>query len=138
MLASRSGRGSRMSKPSRPRPSGQRSIRPMAALVQAHGDELGQPLALPDNPERTVAGVHEPDGRLDDPLQRGLEVQAGTDGDHRFEQAVHPVAGREDGLQARLQLGEQVVQLAGAGAPLDGRWPTRPPAGRGRSQVPFG
>jgi hypothetical protein len=110
----------------------------MAAWIQADRHELGQSLAFPDHPERTVLGVHQPNGSLDDPLQRRLQVQAGTDRHDRLEQAAYPVPGGQDHLHARLQLRKQLVQLKLREHRWMARWPTRLPAGRGRSQVPFG
>ena len=82
-----------------------------AGLVQAHRHEFGQPLPFADHAQGAVLRVHQPDGRLDDPLQRALQVQARADRDDRFQQAMHPVAGRQDRLQPRLQLQEQLVHL---------------------------
>ncbi len=111
MSASRSGPGSSISRPSRPRPSGQWWIRRDLVLGQADRDELGQPLALADDAERAVGRVHQPDRGLDDPPQRGFQVQARTDGHDRLEQAAHPVPGRQHGLQPGLQLGQELVEL---------------------------
>jgi hypothetical protein len=100
MSARRSGRGSSISKPSRPCPS---------VLGQAYRDELGQPLAVvsfADHAERAVGGVDQAHRGLDDPPEGGLQIQAGPDGHDRFEQAAHPVPGRQHRLQAALQLGE--------------------------------
>ena len=68
-------------------------------------------LSVADHPERAVGRVHQADRGLDDPPQRGLQVQAGADRDDRLQQAAHPVSGRHHGLQPGLQLGQQLVQL---------------------------
>ena len=78
--------------------------------VEADGDELDEPLLLADHAERAVPGVHQVHRRLDDPAEHRLQLEPGTDRDDRLEQPVHPVPGREHGLQPRLQLREQVIQ----------------------------
>ena len=80
-------------------------------LAQADRDELGQPLVLTDDAQRPVGRVDEPDRGLHDAPQGGFQVQARADGDDRFEQAAHPVPGRQHGLQPPLQLGQELVQL---------------------------
>ena len=92
------------------------SLRPVVdprdlVLGQADRDELRQPLAVADDAERPVGRIHQADRGLDDPPQRGLQVQAGADRDDRLEQAAHPVPGLDDGLQPPVQLGEELVQL---------------------------
>ena len=80
-------------------------------LGQPDRDELGQPLALADDAERAVGRVHQPDRGLDEPPQRGFQVQAGADGHDRLEQAAHPVPGPQHDLQPGLQLGQELVEL---------------------------
>ena len=79
--------------------------------AEAHRDELGQPPVLADDTQRAVRGVHQADRGLDDPPQRGLQVQAGADDHDRFEQAAHPVPGLQHGLQPYLKLGEEFIEL---------------------------
>ncbi len=69
------------------------------------GDELREPLIIPDDPERAVLGVNQLDRRFDDAAQHGLQFEAGSDGDHGFEQAAHPVPGVQDRLEPGLELG---------------------------------
>ena len=115
MSASRSGRGSSMSRPSRPRPSGQWWIRAISSWLRPDRDELGQPqfaaVIVADDAERAVGRVDQADRGLDDPPESGLQVQAGADRHDRLEQAAHPVPGRQHRLQPALQLGEQLVEL---------------------------
>ena len=94
-------------------------------LGQADRDELGQALALADDAERTVRRVDQADRGLDDPPQRGLQVQARADGDHGLEQAAHPVPGRQHDLQppcssasssSSFRLGSSSGRLAGPGS----------------------
>ena len=66
-------------------------------FVEAHRDELGQAAALADDPERAIPGIDERDRGLDDLPQDDLEIQVAADGDDRFEQRVHPVAGLDRG-----------------------------------------
>ena len=80
-------------------------------LAQADRDELGQPPVLADDAQRPVRRVHQLDRGLDDPPERGLQVQARADGDDRLEQAAHPVPGHQHGLQPALQLGQELVEL---------------------------
>jgi len=80
-------------------------------LAQADGDEFGQPPVLADHAQRPVRRVNEPDRGLDDPPQRGLQVESRANGDDRLQQGSHPVPGGQHGLQPSLQLGEQLVQL---------------------------
>ena len=80
-------------------------------LAQADRDELGQPAVVTDDAQCAVGRVHQPDGGFDDPPERGLQVQAGADGDDRLEQPAHPVPGLQYGLQPGLQLGQQLVKL---------------------------
>ena len=49
-------------------------------------------------------------GGLDDAVQRLLQVQLPADGEHRFQQAVHPVAGAAGRVDPGLQLLQQLVQ----------------------------
>ena len=79
-------------------------------LVQADGDELGQPAVVADHAQRAVAGVDQRDGGLDDPAQHDLQVQVAADGDHRLQQGVHPVPGGQDRLEPDLQLVQQLVE----------------------------
>ena len=48
-------------------------------LVQAHRDELGQPAALADDPERAVPGVDEGDRGLDDLAENDLQLKVAAD-----------------------------------------------------------
>ena len=110
MSGSRSGRGSLISAPSRPRPSGQWWIAGDLLVGQADRHELGQPAAVADHPERAVAGPDQGDGGLHDLLEHHLQVEVGAHRDDRFEQRVDPVPGGQHGLQPGLQLGQQVVE----------------------------
>ena len=92
------------------------SLRPVVdpadlVLAQADRDELGQPPVVADDAKRPVGRVHQLDRGLDDPPERGLQVQPRADGDDGREQAAHPVPGRQHGLQPALQLGEELVEL---------------------------
>ena len=110
MSASRSGRGSVISAPSRPRPSGQWWMAAISLSSQADRDELDQAAAFADDPERAVTGPDQRDRGLDDLLEHHLQVEVGADRDDRFQQRVDPVPGRQHGLQPGLELGEQIVQ----------------------------
>jgi hypothetical protein len=79
-------------------------------LGHAHGDEPGQPVALPDHPEGAVSRVDQGRGRLHDPPQDGLELEITLDRDDRLQQRVHPVTGHQHRREPRLQLGEQIIQ----------------------------
>ena len=80
-------------------------------LAQADRDELGQPPVVADDAKRPVGRVHQFDRGLDDPPERGLQVQPGADGDDGRQQAAHPVPGRQHRLQPALQFGEEFVEL---------------------------
>ena len=79
-------------------------------FVEAHRDELGQPAAFADDPERAVLGIDERDRGLDDLPQDGLEVEVAADRDDRFEQRMHPIARLDRGRKPDLQLGQQVIK----------------------------
>jgi hypothetical protein len=45
-------------------------------LGQPDGDELGELLIVPDDPERPVSGVYQFDCRLNDPPQKSVKFEA--------------------------------------------------------------
>ena len=92
-------------------------------LVDAHGDEGGQPVTLADDPERAVAGVDEFDAGLDDAPQGAVQVQPGGHAEEGVEQLLHPALAAGDGGQPLLHLFEQLGQ---------------PHAGQRRGAVPRG
>ena len=70
-----------------PCPSGQVADLVVVLLVDADGDELGEPRpGLVEHPERAVAGVDELDGALDDAPQHGGQVEIEPDREHGVEQ----------------------------------------------------
>ena len=61
----------------------------IAVVVDAHGDELGQPGPRPvEHPERAVAGVDEIGGGLDDAAQHDRQAQLGPDRHDGVEEAT--------------------------------------------------
>lgn len=68
-------------------------------------DELGEVSGRPSYTERPVAGIDQPRGRLDDPPQRRVEFESGTDGEGRLEQLPQPVRVGPD-----LQIGAHLPQ----------------------------
>jgi hypothetical protein len=79
-------------------------------LVQAHRDELGQPPALSDDPERAVTGIDERDRGLDDLPEDHFQLEVGADGDDRIQQRMDAVARLDHGREPGLHLGQQVIQ----------------------------
>ena len=79
-------------------------------LSQPHRHELGQPPALADDPECAVPGIHQLDGRLDDPPEHHLQLELAADSDHRLQQRLRPVPGVEHRLQPGPELGQQVIE----------------------------
>ncbi len=80
-------------------------------VADADGVEGGQPRAVrADHPEGGVTGVHERRGGLHDAVQRLFEVEFPSDGEDRFEETVHPVAGAAGRVDAGLQFLQQFVQ----------------------------
>ena len=93
-------------------------------LVDPGVDELVQRPVRPDHPERAVLGVDQRDRRRHDPAQRGRQLQATGDTDHRVEQAVQLVPAGRDLGQPVGHLVQQLVQ------PQRGQ-PAAQPLGRG-------
>jgi hypothetical protein len=79
-------------------------------LIEANRDELGQPAALSDDPERTVLGVDQSDRRLNNLPEDDLQLEIGAHRDDRLEQRVHAVPGLDCGCQPDLELAQQVVK----------------------------
>jgi hypothetical protein len=81
-------------------------------VVNADVHELGEPLALvgAQHAERAVPGVDELDRGAHDPVQRALELEAGTDRDDGVEQALQAVPRADDLAQPVLQVAEQPVE----------------------------
>ena len=79
-------------------------------LVKADGDEVGKAAALPDDPERTVPGLHESNCRLDDMPEEDLQLEIGAHGDDRLEQRVHPVTSLDRSCQPDLQFAKPVIE----------------------------
>src|ERR1035438_9229574 len=118
--AKRQGAGGNLREPQRARVRYQRpeqapALGPMMdrgdlRVVQANRDEFDQPATLPNHAEGTVPGPDQGDGRLDDLLERSLQVEAAADLDDRLKQYVDPVPGGQHVPQPALQFGEQVIE----------------------------
>ena len=122
----RSGYGSVISCPSTPLPSGRCPMRAASSSSMPDVDEGRQPAVRAENAERAVAGVDQPDGGLDDPPQRGVQVQARGDAEEGVEQVLHPLLGPRHGSQPVLHLVQQLGQPhAGEQAPRGQRCPRR-------------
>jgi len=66
---------------------GQRPDRGPGGIVDAHGDEVGEPRArFVEDAERAICGVDHLHRRRDDPVQHAVQVQVGPDGQYTFEQ----------------------------------------------------
>lgn len=79
-------------------------------VVHALVDELGHLLVVPADRERAVSRVDQTRRGADDGAQRVVQIEAGGDGEHRFDEAVHSVTGIDDQLDAFLDLAEQFTQ----------------------------
>jgi hypothetical protein len=85
----------------------------MGLVVDPNGDELGQAVAaLVEHSQRAVASVHQRDRRLDDPAERNLEVELGTDGQDRVQEL--PKAARTEMLDGHgRSIGGDATALTG-------------------------
>jgi hypothetical protein len=92
-------------------PRGQRADRPDLFVGEPHRQELRQPLLLPDHTQSPVLGVHQHHRGLDDPAQHLGQIQLAADRQHGLKEALHPVPGAADLLDADLQLVQQGVEL---------------------------
>ncbi|GGX79646.1 hypothetical protein GCM10010358_37300 [Streptomyces minutiscleroticus] len=80
-------------------------------LADAYGVEGRQPLAVrADHAERGVLRLDQYRRGFHDAVQRLLKVEFPADGQHRLQQAVHPVLGAPGRVQAGLKFLEQFVQ----------------------------
>ncbi len=90
---------------------GQFADRGGGVVGHADVDEVGQAgAAWGDHAECRVPGVDQFGGAGGDPVQGGVQVQPGADGDHRLQQPLHPVGDGGGRLQALGDLGDQGVQ----------------------------
>ena len=66
-----------------PVPLGQVADERVRLVVDPYGDELREPRAgVVEHAQRAVAGIDEPDGRLDDPSEHRGEVEIRAEGEH--------------------------------------------------------
>jgi hypothetical protein len=79
-------------------------------LVQADGDEFGQPATFADDTQGAVPGGDQFDRGLDDPPEHDLKFELAADCDHGFEERMRPVPGVEDRLEPMLQFHEEVIE----------------------------
>ena len=79
-------------------------------LVQADGNESGQPAVVPDHAECAVTGLDQRHRGRDDLAEHDLQVQVAADGDDGLQQRMDPVAGRQHRLEPGLQLGQQLIE----------------------------
>ncbi len=79
-------------------------------LAQAHRNELGQPAAFSDDPERAVPGTDERDRGLDDLPEHDLQLEVAADRDDRLQQRVDAIARLDHRCQPDLQLGQQLIK----------------------------
>jgi hypothetical protein len=71
---------------------------PDLLLAHPDRDELRELLVLADHAERPVPRLNQLRGRLDDPPQHGLQLQARADRDDRLQQGPGPVLGTDHRL----------------------------------------
>ncbi len=79
---------------------------------QAVGAEVGQPAGAVEDAERPVSGVDERAGGGDDPVEHDRQLQPRPDADDRVQQRAPPLPAHDDLVDARAQLGEQLVDRA--------------------------
>ena len=68
-------------------PFGEVTDEPVRVVVDPDGDELRQAGAgLVEHAERAVAGIDQPDRRLDDPPKHARRIEVRAEGEHRVEE----------------------------------------------------
>jgi hypothetical protein len=83
---------------------------PRILLAALYRDELREPAAFPDDPERAVTGVDQSHRSFDDLAEHDFQLEVAAHRHDRFEQCVHSVACLDRGSQPDLELGQQVIK----------------------------
>ena len=74
-------------------PRWQRADQIPGVIVDTDVDELAQRAVGRKYAQRTIFGIYQVDGGLNDLPQRVVQLQSGRHCDHRIEQRIHPVTG---------------------------------------------
>ena len=111
MCCSRIGRGSSMSAPSTPRPSGRWPIAATVSVGMPTWMNSSRPPLGGDHPERAVLGVDQLDGRVDDALEHHRQLDGLDDGLRRPEQGAKAPLRVHDLARALHELLERPVEF---------------------------
>lgn len=79
-------------------------------VVDADGEECGEPPVVTDDAQGSVLGVHQSHGGLHDAAQHLRQLQFTAHGHDGFQKPVEPVPGATHLVDTHLDLVEQLVQ----------------------------
>ncbi|GAB2730795.1 hypothetical protein GCM10027038_31320 [Arthrobacter bambusae] len=77
-------------------------------FVDADRDEVAQRLVLAEDTQGAVAGMQQPAGGRDDPVQYGVQAQVFGDRHHRFQKSAHLFLGIQEFSGPGQKVPEQV------------------------------